>query len=162
MTKLSGSCRARTCLRSTSCPVTPIGKVPSLDGARQELLSRSIPLQLLDATRQCPLQRRGRSVRSGRAAAEGLQSDQLLAEAGLHSRIISGWVRHRDVRWLQTVPANAIRGTQTSNFDHNIMRLGRWIACLAGPGSWKVCDPGVRQKMYKGKGRFGTCGREGP
>ena len=51
----------------------------------------------------------------------------------------------------QTVAANAIKESQALDFDDNIMRVGRWIACLViqAVGVWAIMA-------------YETCGQEGP
>ena len=106
MTKLSGSCWSKTCLGGTWYVVSPIGKVPSLDGARQKPLNSSVPFSSGEAEPNT----------TGRVAAGVLQTVQVFAKVslevkleahtdstanfGMHSRTGSGRARHLDVRWL--------------------------------------------------------------
>ena len=56
----NGSIRRRTCLRSMWCLETQTGQARMREGAQPGTASHRI--QLLDTTRHCPLERRGKAV----------------------------------------------------------------------------------------------------
>ena len=113
------------CLRSMWCLETQTGQARSHVGARQEHLNSMdcIPSNSSCSTQHVIALSSGEAelYATGRAAAGGLQSVQLLVEAGMepklevltdssanlgmHNRSGSGRVRHSDVKWLWTQEA---------------------------------------------------------